>query len=103
MTNDNVSVIASQRTNLIKYDLLLKNKPSAYPSQITRTTHTIHEASHGSSARKESWDGSNKKKQRKLRAQNIVYLIMKTRQSKITKLGNTNQHKATQMILNVKD
>ena len=44
-----------------------------------------------------------KKKQRKLRAQNIVYLIIKTRQGKITKLGNTNQHKATQMILKVKD
>ena len=44
-----------------------------------------------------------KKKQRKLRAQNKVYLIIKTRQGKITKLGNTNQHKATQMILKVKD
>ena len=79
MTNDNVSVIASQRTNLSKYDLLLKNKPSAYPSQITRTTHTIHEASHGSSARKESWDGSNKKKQRKLKIQITAYLTNKNR------------------------
>ena len=47
-----VSGIVNHRTNLSKEILLMKDKTCAYPSQINRTTHTIHETSHGGPERK---------------------------------------------------